>query len=154
MDKALREKLAGGKFIGVSAVDSKRMSAVRGKGNKTTEKRFRALIIGAGVRGWKVHPKGITGNPDVFFPDARLAVFLDGCFWHGCPSCGHVPSKNGAFWRAKIDRTRERDARKANLLADAGYRVLRIWEHDLTKSPLKCVEILRRHLQTHGNEPA
>jgi DNA mismatch endonuclease (patch repair protein) len=139
MNKKLREKLPGGEFRDVAAVDSKRMAAVRGKGNKTTERRFRSCLVRAGIRGWKVHPKGLPGNPDLFFPEQRVAVFLDGCFWHGCPDCGRLPSKNHAFWRAKIELNRERDARKALALVEAGYAVVRFWEHDLLASPKECV---------------
>ena len=71
MEKKLREKLPGGKFGDVAAGDVRRMKAVRGTNNKTTERRFRAVLIAAGIRGWKVRPKGLPGSPDFFFPDVR-----------------------------------------------------------------------------------
>ena len=94
MERKLKEKLVNGQFEGQTPVNSKRMKAVKGKGNKSTEVRFRSMLVRARVRGWKVHPRGIVGKPDFFFPEHRLAVFVDGCFWHGCPRCGHVPKAN------------------------------------------------------------
>ena len=113
MERALRKHLPGGAFTEVSATRSKAMAAVRGHGNKTTERRFRLALVRAGVRGWQVRPKGLRGSPDFVFPEARLAVFADGCFWHGCPECGHVPRTNRPFWAAKIERNRERDKKGA-----------------------------------------
>ncbi len=117
MERALRDKLVGGTFGNVASGDMRRMKAVRGKNNKTTERRFRALLVGAGMRGWKLRPKGISGSPDFYFPEARLAVFLDGCYWHACPRCGHVPSVNRPFWSAKLQRNQERDREKERRLA-------------------------------------
>ncbi len=148
MERRLREKLPGGRFENVDPKHARRMSAIRGKGTKTTERRFRAILVRAGLRGWKLHPKGVPGRPDVFFPGEKLAVFLDGCFWHGCPACGHVPSINRTFWRAKIERNRERDVEKEQALVEAGYIVLRFWEHDIQRSSAEC---LARVLTQLGN---
>lgn len=153
MDRDLRDKLEGGKFKDVATVDAKRMSAVRGKGNKTTEQRFRALLVRAGIRGWMLNPKKLVGNPDVVFPEGRVAVFLDGCFWHGCPTCGHVPSKNGDFWRAKIARNQERDIRQADALVAVGYRVIRFWEHEIQSSGAECISRLRIVLLPQEAQP-
>ncbi len=106
MEKALRRKLPGGRFENVSPVRSRAMAAVSGKGNITTERRLRLALVRAGIRGWQLHPKGLSGRPDFLFPEAKFAVFADGCFWHGWRKCGHVPSKHSDFWRAKIKRTR------------------------------------------------
>jgi DNA mismatch endonuclease (patch repair protein) len=69
-------------------------------------------------------------RPDIVFTRCRVAVFLDGCFWHGCPQHGEMPVSNREFWTAKIEGTRERDRRQTTLLEDAGWTVLRIWEHE------------------------
>jgi len=69
-------------------------------------------------------------RPDIVFPKRRLAVFVDGCFWHGCPSHGRVPSDPTGYWRAKFARNRERDARVDATMASSGWAVLRIWEHE------------------------
>jgi DNA mismatch endonuclease (patch repair protein) len=96
--------LVNGSFGNVSETHSRRMGAIRGKGNRTTEVRFRAMLVRAGIRGWTMQTKGIKGKPDFYFPKSKVAVFLDGCFWHGCPKCGHVPSVNRPYWKAKIKR--------------------------------------------------
>lgn len=144
MEKALREKLAGGKFEDVSATDSRRMSAVRGRGNKTTEVLLRMLLVRSRIKGWTIHPRGIVGRPDFYFPREKVAVFTDGCFWHGCPRCGHVPKVNTPFWAAKIERNRRRDADKVAALAAIGVRSLRLWEHELREGPAECVTRLKR----------
>jgi DNA mismatch endonuclease (patch repair protein) len=107
------------------------MRAVKGKGNKSTEGRLRAILARAGIGGWKTHVGGVPGKPDFFFPAEQVALFADGCFWHGCPRCGHVPNSNRPFWEAKIRSNQRRDLEKARKLEEAGIRVLRVWEHDL-----------------------
>lgn len=141
MDKELRKKLIGGKFLNVSSTRSRLMSAVKGRGNKTTELKFRMALIRAGISGWKMHKK-IIGNPDVFFPNYKIAVFLDGCFWHGCPRCGHIPKTNRAYWSAKIYKNKERDLKKAEALTKEGYIVVRFWEHELIGNISNCIERL------------
>jgi DNA mismatch endonuclease (patch repair protein) len=69
-------------------------------------------------------------RPDVVFPRARLAVFVDGCFWHGCPEHGTQPTRNSHYWTAKLARNLERDRRHDAFLSEAGWTVLRIWEHE------------------------
>ncbi|MBI5692843.1 MAG: hypothetical protein HZC55_22420 [Verrucomicrobia bacterium] len=73
-------------------------------------------------------------RPDFLFPRAKLAVFVDGCFWHGCPLHATWPKQNAAFWRKKLLANRRRDREVNRLLRRAGWRVLRIWEHALTKA--------------------
>ena len=94
---------------------------------------MRMLLVRAGISGWHVQPKGIVGNPDFIFPDARIAIFVDGCFWHGCPKCGHIPKSNKKYWQAKILRNMERDKRLRSELQQEGWTVLRVWEHELGK---------------------
>ena len=107
------------------------MSKVRGKGNKSTEVRFRMALVRAGVAGWALQKSGLRGNPDFVFPDSMVAVFVDGCFWHGCPECGHTPKTHSDFWRAKLTSTMQRDAANVCALKAMGYEVLRFWEHEL-----------------------
>lgn len=139
MERALRMHLPGGAFNNVSATPSKAMAAVRGHGNKTTERRFRLALVRAGMRGWQVRPKGFRGNPDFVFAVARIVVFVDGCFWHGCPKCGHVPRTNRPFWAAKLKRNRERDLKTTDQLEGEGFQVLRFWEHELRDSLETCI---------------
>lgn len=73
---------------------------------------------------------GVRCRADMIFTRRRLAVFIDGCWWHGCPDHHRPPRANGQYWAAKVARNIERDRRTDHMLADAGWRVLRIWEHD------------------------
>ncbi|HEY7427023.1 MAG TPA: very short patch repair endonuclease [Gemmataceae bacterium] len=131
----------------VSETHSRRMGAIRGKGNRTTEVRFRAMLVRAGIRGWTMQTKGIKGKPDFYFPDNKVAVFLDGCFWHGCPQCGHVPRVNRPFWKAKIERNQRRDRETNELLLQTGIQAVRFWEHELCNSPKECLQRLRERLE-------
>jgi len=133
MDKKLRGKLKNGRFQNVPPIRSKAMSAVRSKGNRTTEVTFRMALMRAGLRGWKLHARHLPGNPDFYFPEYRLAVFIDGCFWHGCPKHGHIPATNPEYWKAKIRINRQRDRRKKDHLGRLGVHTLRMWEHALSK---------------------
>jgi DNA mismatch endonuclease (patch repair protein) len=73
---------------------------------------------------------GTRRRADAVFPEARLAVYIDGCFWHGCPEHGTWPKANAAWWREKIERNRRRDADTNRLLANHDWTVVRIWEHE------------------------
>jgi DNA mismatch endonuclease (patch repair protein) len=143
MERSLREKLPGGKFENVPATQSGRMRAIRSKGNKSTERRLRALLVRAGIRGWKLHPEGLPGKPDFLFPEARLVVFVDGCYWHGCPRCGYRHNVNRRYWSAKIAGNVARDRRNEEKLREAGLRVLRLWEHELAEEAAGCVQRLQ-----------
>jgi DNA mismatch endonuclease (patch repair protein) len=131
MERALRDKLEGGTFQNVPAGHSGRMRAIKDRGNKSTEARLRAKLVRAGVRGWRLHPKGLPGKPDVLFPAHRVVLFVDGCYWHGCPCVVRPRKVNGEYWNAKIEGNRQRDVRNTRKLEDDGYRVLRVWEHEL-----------------------
>lgn len=116
------------------------MRAVKGKGNKTTERALRMGLVRMGLRGWVTTPYDVPGKPDFLFPEEKLAIFVDGCFWHGCPNCGHIPKKNTAFWETKIQRNKQRDEKNNQRLTALGYVVLRFWEHDLSGGARSCVE--------------
>ena len=153
MERALRKHLPGGAFTNVSATRSKAMAAVRGQGNKTTERRLRLALVRAGVRGWQVRPKGLRGNPDFVFPVARIVVFVDGCFWHGCPKCGHVPRTNRPYWAAKLKRNRERDLKTTDQLEAEGFHVLRFWEHELKDSLEACIATVEAAALSRSMQP-
>ena len=74
--------------------------------------------------------QAVPRRADVVFRNARVAVFVDGCFWHSCPDHGSMPRANSAWWKAKLARTRERDAETAAVLREAGWAVVRMWEHE------------------------
>ena len=116
------------------------MAKVRGRGNLTTEQALAKVFRAEGWSGW-LRQRTIGGRvddgarfqvrPDFVFAARRLAVFVDGCFWHGCPRHGTCPRGNAAFWRAKFRRNRARDRRDTRRLRRVGWRVLRLWEHEL-----------------------
>ena len=113
---------------------SERMSRVRGRGNRTTELAVATTLAEEGIRGWVQHPAALDGKPDFYHPSLRLALFVDGCFWHGCPECDrNLPRTRASFWRQKIDGNRARDRRITRRLRKAGQHVLRVWEHELPK---------------------
>ncbi|HTB23695.1 MAG TPA: very short patch repair endonuclease [bacterium] len=118
-----------------SATRSRIMSKIRGEGNKSTEWRVRAWMIGAGIRGWKLGSRSdLPGRPDFIFLDARVVVFVDGCFWHGCELCARKrkpPQTNAAFWRKKVLTNKLRDRRQSRQLRRLGWVVVRIKEHSL-----------------------
>ncbi len=77
-------------------------------------------------------------RPDMVFVGAKLAVFVDGCFWHGCPLHSVMPKNNRHFWEQKLRRNRERDVENTQWLEAEGWRVLRFWEHEIEASPTDC----------------
>ena len=81
----------------------------------------------------------IIGKPDIYFEKECLAIFVDGCFWHGYKKCGHVPKSNTKFWALKIQRNRDRDQLTSKALTSKGTRVLRFWEHQLKENLETCV---------------
>jgi len=118
---------------------SSNMRAIRSAGNRTTETRLVSLLKEHRIRGWRLHPPHVIGNPDLLMKRERVAVFVDGCFWHGCPRCGHIPQTNDAYWFAKITRNKKRDRSVSRALKALGYRVVRIWECRLQAKPDRCL---------------
>jgi DNA mismatch endonuclease (patch repair protein) len=88
----------------------------------------------------------VPGTPDIIFGRHRLAIFVHGCFWHACPQHSRTPKSNSAFWQAKFQRNQERDARKLRELADAGWRTLVVWEHEVVRDLAKPVRRISRAL--------
>lgn len=146
MERKLREQLEDGKFKNVSAGRSRNMSSVRGARNRSTEARLRMALVRFGIGGWTLTPKDIAGKPDFWFEKYRIAVFVDGCFWHGCECTKRKPRSNGAYWREKWRRNKERDAAVSKKLTDGGVRVIRFWEHELREGLPAIVDLLRREL--------
>lgn len=143
MDKRLRDILGGDVFHGTCETRSKTMSAIRGSGNKTTEQRLKMAFVRARISGWKLQVKNLPGRPDFFFVQQGLAVFVDGCFWHHCPKCGHLPKSRSEYWTEKLAINKRRDARNSRKLAALGIQKLRIWEHEL-KTPEGIQRTLKR----------
>ena len=125
------------------------MSRIRSRGNKDTELAMARLLRQSNMSGWRRH-YGITGRPDFAFVSSRVAVFVDGCFWHACPRCGVLPRNNRKFWMAKLSGNVARDRRVTRALRGAGWTVLRIWEHEFTR-PEGVVSRLQRSFASAGN---
>jgi DNA mismatch endonuclease, patch repair protein len=107
------------------------MSNVKARGNRATELRLIAFFRKYELAGWR-RGMALFGSPDFVFPKRRVVVFVDGCFWHGCAKHGTLPASNAAFWRRKLRRNKTRDRAVNQILTDSGWRVLRIWQHELT----------------------
>jgi DNA mismatch endonuclease (patch repair protein) len=111
------------------------MARILGSGNKDTEQRMMLLFRAHRITGWR---RGVAlfGKPDFVFHRERVVVFVDGCFWHGCPKPKHAPlPKNRAeWWLAKLSRNKERDKLVTRTLRKTGWRVVRVWECDLRRA--------------------
>lgn len=108
------------------------MAAVRSCGNKSTEQRLAALFRCNGIKGWRRH-SALPGKPDFVFRQQRIALFVDGCFWHGCPRHLRLPATNREYWKKKIARNRLRDRNVTLKLRENGWCVLRVWEHEFAR---------------------
>ncbi len=93
------------------------------------EVRLRRELHSRGLR-FRVNLRGLPGTPDIAFTRAKIAVFVDGCFWHRCPEHGVLPKANRNWWREKLDRNVERDRRKDGELEELGWLSIHVWEHD------------------------
>jgi DNA mismatch endonuclease (patch repair protein) len=125
------------------------MSKVKGRGNKSTELALIALFKKYGITEWRRHQK-LPGKPDFSFPKSKLAVFVDGCFWHGCPNCGTIPKARRKFWLEKIEGNKRRDARVSRELRAKGWSVIRIRECRLKKYPETQVRRILQKLEARG----
>lgn len=120
------------------------MSLIRSRGNCATELRLIALMCEHRISGWRRNTR-VFGKPDFVFPAAKLAVFVDGCFWDCCPQHATTPKNNSAFWAKKLASNKVRDRLVTRTLRKTGWRVLRIWEHDLRpKNQHNCLKRLHR----------
>ncbi len=129
---------------------SKTMRANRGK-DTGPEIALRRALWRSGLRGYRVHWKGAPGRPDVTYPGRKVAIFVHGCFWHRCPVCDlPLPKSHPDFWQRKFELNRERDRRKHEALEDAGWAVLRFWEHEVRDDVGACVKDIRSRLEADG----
>lgn len=117
---------------------SRTMAAVP-SARTSLEQRLATFMWSAGIRGWRRTAKVERTRPDFAFPRHKLAVFVDGCFWHDCPNCGRRPASNTAYWHAKLDRNVQRDSEQTERLQVAGWTVLRLWGHEVQRDPEGCV---------------
>ncbi len=161
--------------VGLKLVDvvSKRkrsqiMSAVRARGNRSTEQALKRMFRTHGITGWRSHQiiglktitrsagriaRPATVRPDFAFRDKRVVVFVDGCFWHRCPWHYRTPKTNQGFWDDKTRANKARDIRVHRALRNLGWRVVRLWEHEIRRSPDACVRAVRAALESYATRP-
>lgn len=113
------------------------MSQIKGKNTKP-EVSLRKLLFVNGIRGYRTHYK-LIGKPDIVFPKEKIAIFIDGCFWHKCPKCFVEPETRKKFWMEKIGGNTKRDKEVNKVLRNDGWKILRFWEHEVRKFPNKIV---------------
>jgi len=106
------------------------MSKVRGRGNESTELALLEIFRSQHITGWR-RQQPLFGKPDFVFHKLRLAIFIDGCFWHNCPLHGRQPKSHRSFWRNKLETNKARDRLVTRTLRRSGWQVFRIWEHNL-----------------------
>ena len=124
------------------------MARIRSRDTKP-ELSLRRALFAAGVRGWRCHARSLPGKPDLAFTRWKVAVFVDGCFWHGHPDF-FTPGKSGSYWDAKIARTQERDRQATEALQGAGWRVLRLWDFEVEEELSRCVSHVEALLREAG----
>jgi DNA mismatch endonuclease (patch repair protein) len=135
-----KKKLSLPRITPCSPARSRNMSAIKSRGNRSTEAIVLRILKEQGCTGWRRHLP-IHGTPDFAFPRLKLAIFVNGCFWHGCPKCFKMPLRNVEYWTEKIRRNVRRDRKNSRLLRAAGWSVMHIWEHSLRRS---CPTVAKR----------
>jgi DNA mismatch endonuclease (patch repair protein) len=116
------------------------MSKIRGFGNKETEIALIKIFSRHKIVGWRRRQK-VFGKPDFVFWKQRVAIFVDGCFWHQCPLHSSIPRQNQEFWQKKLQATTLRDKQVNTTLEQKGWIVIRIWEHELKDEEIVCALI-------------
>ena len=114
-----------------SATRSRIMAQVRSRGNRSTELALIRILRRHRITGWRRRVP-LEGKPDFVFSESRTVVFVDGCFWHGCPQHCRLPNTRHNYWQSKIEANVIRDRMVSRTLRKAGWTVLRFWEHELT----------------------
>ncbi|MCE9541229.1 very short patch repair endonuclease [Candidatus Kaiserbacteria bacterium] len=128
---------------------SRNMAAVKSRGNTSTELALARFFRKEGITGWRRNKKVYGIRPDFVLPVRRIAVFVHGCFWHGCPKHGQIPKTAKAFWRKKIAANIARDLRQNQELKRNGWITLTVWEHELKKRDV-ALTALKRSLFDKG----
>jgi DNA mismatch endonuclease (patch repair protein) len=127
------------------------MACVKSKNNKSTELKFLDALKSCSISGWRRH-HDVLGKPDFVFPKQKIAVFIDGCFWHGCTKHCRLPATNVQYWVPKIENNARRDRYVTNELKKRGWTVIRIWEHELmdSSSLSRKLKRLKSNLSMHA----
>lgn len=127
-------------------ITSKIMSSNRGK-DTGPELLLRRALREAGIPGYRLQWKKVPGRPDIAYPGKKVAIFVNGCFWHRCPKCNlPLPKTHTEFWVEKFDRNVKRDKEKSDALSALGWTVITAWECELKEDPSEIVEMIINHL--------
>lgn len=121
------------------------MARIRSSENKATELLLIKIFSQHRIVGWRRHWP-LYGKPDFVFPHHRIAVFVDGCFWHGCPRCYRRPKSHRGYWDLKVTRNRLRDRKVGQFLRSAAWQVIRFWQHELENKPRSCIQRIKTAL--------
>ena len=123
----------------IDPVRTKIMKSNKGKNNRL-EQRLRFSLVSSGIKGFVLNSQNLPGSPDIAFPIQKVAIFINGCFWHRCPICKpKLPKTNRDFWENKFEANKKRDKLNNDLLLTMGWKVLVIWECEIKKDLGKCV---------------
>jgi DNA mismatch endonuclease (patch repair protein) len=123
------------------------MARVKGRDTRP-ELALRKALYADGVRGWRCNRKSLPGKPDISFGPQKVAVFVDGAFWHGHPS-KYWPGRSGPYWDAKIKRNQERDRRVSAELQELGWTVLRFWDFEIESNPEQTTREVKAALRSN-----
>lgn len=126
----------------LSELVSRQMSAMPSR-DTSTEMAFRRELHSRGLR-YRTHLKTLPGKPDIAFTRARIAVFVDGCFWHRCPDHGTTPKNNGKWWADKLEANVARDRRNDDYLQRLGWITVHVWEHEDPSTAAEAISELWR----------
>jgi DNA mismatch endonuclease, patch repair protein len=121
-----------------------------GRRNTAPELALRRELTRLGLR-YRLHRPDLPGRPDICFGPARVAVFVDGCFWHSCPDHGVLPKANRDWWAVKLARNEERDRQKDQALAAAGWLAVHVWEHEDPVPAARAIHATVRQRRPRGS---
>lgn len=137
-----------------SETTSKVMSSIHAK-NTRPEILLRKALWENGLSGYRLHWKKVPGKPDIAYPQKKIAIFVNGCFWHRCPHCKpSFPKTNVGFWRNKFDKNIERDKTKSSELRKMGWKVVTIWECQIKNDIQTCVKIIKKTISQYHEQAA
>ena len=118
--------------------------------NTKPELNLRRSLYADGVRGYRLNWKKAPGTPDIAFPGKKIAIFINGCYWHRCPHCElPLPKTNKEFWEEKFDKNIKRDIKKEKELLDLGWIVLVFWECKIKTNMKDCTNKIKAILECH-----
>lgn len=127
-------------------ITSRIMSSIKDRNTKP-ELAIRKAMWDNGIKGYRLYWKKVPGKPDIAFPSKKVAIFVNGCYWHRCPNCNpSTPKSNVEFWNDKFQKNVERDKRKVQQLKQLEWEVLTLWECQIKKNMDICVDEIKSYV--------